>query len=111
MRKLKKIVDHEISCGKKETQILSEKCTMIIIIKLNKICFVPMSAQNFCIKRKKSEQKNNKVKKAHNNNTMQIFVKTLTGKQSPLKLKDLIQSNKSNKRFKIKKEFHQINKD
>src|SRR3990167_3048807 len=78
MRKFKKIVDHEISCGKKETQILSEKCTMIIIIKLNKICFVAMSAQNFCIKRKKSEQKNNKVKKAHNNNnTMQIFGKTL----------------------------------
>src|SRR3990167_1767928 len=86
MRKLKKIVDHEISCGKKETQILSEKCTMIIIIKLNKICFVPMSAQNFCIKRKKSEQKNNKVKKAHNNNTMQIFVKTLTGKTITLEV-------------------------
>src|SRR3990167_3273325 len=58
--------------------LLSEKCTMIIIIKLNKICFVPMSAQNFCIKRKKSEQKNNKVKKAHNNNTMQIIGKTIT---------------------------------
>ena len=53
--------------GKKEMQILSEKHND----NYNKIktgCFfVPMSAQNFYIKRKKSKQKNNKAKKAHNN--------------------------------------------
>ena len=41
--------------GKKEMQILSEKCTMIIIIKLNRMFFVPMSAQNFYLKRKKKQ--------------------------------------------------------
>merc|ERR1711982_217251 len=42
---------------------------------------------------------------------MQIFVKTLTGKTLLLKLMVLTQSNKLNKRFKIRKVFLQINKD
>src|SRR3990167_3816848 len=40
-----------------------------------------------------------------------FLLRLLPEKQSPLKLKDQILFNKSNKRFKIKKEFHQINKD
>src|SRR3990167_7915909 len=40
-----------------------------------------------------------------------FLLRLLPEKPSPLKLKDQILFNKSNKRFKIKKEFHQINKD
>src|SRR3990167_8825130 len=74
--------------GKKEMQILSEKCTMIIIIKLNRMFFCADKCTKFLYKKEKKASRKTIKQKKHttNNNTMQIFVKTLTCKTITLEV-------------------------